>query len=211
VPEHWFWNQQQSGGIFIEHGVHFFDMFDGWLGAGQLIHAFDIQRPACTPPVVDRVQATVMYADGPVTFYHGFNQPKVLDRQEMRLQFDQGDITLYEWVPVKIRLHGLLSAAHFERLKNAFPNGTLFSHSDALAGQQLVRGKFRDIPYDLQVTLEAGDVADKMDRYQQLVISMLQDQWNWILDPTHRRLIDETNAVASLRLAEAATLQAVHF
>ncbi len=113
VPEHWFWNLEKSGGIFIEHGVHFFDMFDGWLGAGKLVSSLQIQRPNIEGQVIDRVQATVMYPQGPVNFYHGFNQPKVLDRQEMRLQFDRGDITLYEWVPVKIRLHGLLSATAF--------------------------------------------------------------------------------------------------
>ncbi|MGB3078029.1 MAG: Gfo/Idh/MocA family oxidoreductase, partial [Saprospiraceae bacterium] len=26
IPEHWFWDEEKSGGIFIEHGVHFFDM-----------------------------------------------------------------------------------------------------------------------------------------------------------------------------------------
>ncbi len=32
-PAHWFWDRSKSGGIFIEHGVHFFDMFAGWFGA----------------------------------------------------------------------------------------------------------------------------------------------------------------------------------
>ena len=29
--DHWFWDRSKSGGIFVEHGVHFFDLFDGWL------------------------------------------------------------------------------------------------------------------------------------------------------------------------------------
>ena len=33
--DHWFWDEKKSGGIFIEHGVHFFDMFSGWLGNGK--------------------------------------------------------------------------------------------------------------------------------------------------------------------------------
>ena len=32
--EHWFWDRAKSGGIFVEHGVHFFDLFAGWLGRG---------------------------------------------------------------------------------------------------------------------------------------------------------------------------------
>ena len=38
-PEHWFWDPAKSGGIFIEHGVHFFDLFAGWLGAGSVVAA----------------------------------------------------------------------------------------------------------------------------------------------------------------------------
>jgi hypothetical protein len=59
----------------------------------------------------------VLYKDGIVNFYHGFDQPKILDRQQMRLQFERGEITLYEWVPVKMRLHGLLTNEQLHRLK----------------------------------------------------------------------------------------------
>ena len=34
---------------------------------------------------------------------------KMLDTQELRLQFEKGDITLYEWVPIKIKINALLS------------------------------------------------------------------------------------------------------
>ena len=40
--DHWFWDQRHSGGIFVEHGVHFFDAAAmllgraGHVGAGQL-------------------------------------------------------------------------------------------------------------------------------------------------------------------------------
>jgi predicted dehydrogenase len=37
--EHWFWDRAKSGGIFIEHGVHFFDLFTGWLGQGEAVAA----------------------------------------------------------------------------------------------------------------------------------------------------------------------------
>ena len=38
-PGHWFWDRSKSGGIFIEHGVHFFDLFAGWLGPGRVVAA----------------------------------------------------------------------------------------------------------------------------------------------------------------------------
>jgi predicted dehydrogenase len=44
-PDHWFWDRTKSGGIFIEHGVHFFDMFAGWLGVGTVESAGRVRRP----------------------------------------------------------------------------------------------------------------------------------------------------------------------
>jgi predicted dehydrogenase len=36
--DHWFWDRSKSGGIFIEHGVHFFDLFAGWRVAPRDAH-----------------------------------------------------------------------------------------------------------------------------------------------------------------------------
>ena len=44
-PDHWFWDVTKSGRMFIEHGVHFFDMFAGWLGAGSVESAGRVMRP----------------------------------------------------------------------------------------------------------------------------------------------------------------------
>jgi hypothetical protein len=186
VPQHWFWDEEKSGGIFIEHGVHFFDMFSGWLGKGELINSFEIRRPGVSQKIIDRVQADVLYKEGPVTFYHGFNQPKILDRQELRLQFDRGDITLYEWIPVKIRLHGLLKKEHIEKLKSIFPDATLEIHPDSPIFGHEVKGKFRQIQFDSLVTLVSGDIKIKMERYEELVTVMITDQWAWINDNTHQ-------------------------
>lgn len=206
VPSHWFWDKEQSGGIFIEHGVHFFDMFSGWFGPGRLVHSMEFEREDTDIEVVDRVQAIVLYKNSPVNFYHGFNQPKVLDRQELRLQFDRGDITLYEWVPVKIRMHGLFTREQFARISEHFPSAHIEVHGGGGAHQ--VKGKFRDIQYDALMTITAGDIADKMERYDQLVTSMLTDQWVWIKDRSHSRVIDDTNAVESVRIAEEASIHA---
>lgn len=207
-PDHWFWDTAKSGGIFIEHGVHFFDLFSGWFGDGKLVNALQIQRSDVETEVIDQVQATVLYGDAPVNFYHGFNQPKLLDRQEMRLQFDRGDITLYEWVPVKIRLHGLLQNAQFRKLQQWFPDASITYHTDSSKTNLKTSGKFRDITYDALITLQAGNINNKMNRYEQLVIDMIKDQWNWIKDASHQRIITENNAVESLRIAEEATRKA---
>lgn len=210
-PDHWFWDEEKSGGIFIEHAVHFFDLFSGWLGQGEIIHAAQWQRPGTERKINDRVQSTVNYPPGPVTFYHGFDQPKILDRQEMRLQFERGDISLFEWVPVKLRLHGLLQREQLERLKKMMPDCSIIQDGKLQDENQKVRGRFHDLIFDQHVNLEYGNCADKQKRYQQLLISMIKDQWNWILDDSIVRVVDDSNAVDSLRVAEAARNMAQQF
>lgn len=210
-PDHWFWDEAKSGGIFIEHAVHFFDLFSGWLGQGEIIHAAQWQRPGIKRKINDRVQSTVNYPPGPVTFYHGFDQPKILDRQEMRLQFERGDLSLFEWVPVKLRLHGLLQKEQIEKLKKMMPDCSIIRNGKLPAGNKKVRGRFHDLNFDQHVTMEHGNSAEKQNRYQQLLISMIKDQRNWIRDNSVVRVIDDNNAVDSLRMAETAKNTAKQF
>ncbi len=202
--DHWFWDEAKSGGIFIEHGVHFFDMFSGWLGEGKVVSALQIQRPFAKEKITDRVQATVLYKGGIVNFYHGFDQPKILDRQEMRLQFEKGEITLYEWIPVKMKLHGLVTEEQLMFLKELVGECKVTYHGHGQTKNRKVRGRFNEINFDKEVTLECGDVDEKQKRYEQLLINMLSDQWCWIKDRNHSRIIDDKNAVDSLRIAEDA-------
>lgn len=209
--DHWFWNEEKSGGIFIEHGVHFFDMFSGWLGEGKVVNAIQMQAPESKGKMIDRAQATVLYKEGTVNFYHGFDQPDILDRQEMRLQFERGEITLYEWVPVKMKLHGLVKDEQLKYLQEMLPGASVIYHNQAQQGNQKTKGRFAEINFDKEVTLEYGNATEKQNRYERLIISMLTDQWNWIKNNNHKRIIDSNNAVESLRIAEQAKNIAQNF
>jgi predicted dehydrogenase len=62
LPEaHWFWDRSRSGGIFIEHGVHFFDLFAGWLGTGRIEAAQVGVRPGTS--IEEHVRCTARYGD----------------------------------------------------------------------------------------------------------------------------------------------------
>lgn len=208
--DHWFWDETKSGGIFIEHGVHFFDMFAGWLGKGNVVSSLQIRRPQVQEKIIDRVQATVLYDNGIVNFYHGFDQPKILDRQEMRLQFERGEITLYGWIPIKIKLHGLIKDSDLHILKQLLPNSKIIYNGEGQTKKTVVRGRFNEISFDHEVTLEYGSAEEKQNRYSQLLIAMLDDQWSWIKDRNHKRIIDGNNAIGSLRMAEKATEIAIN-
>src|SRR5438034_367280 len=123
-PDHWFWDRAKSGGIFIEHGVHFFDLFAGWFGEGKVVAAERTIRPGTS--IEEQVNCTARYRDGAlVNFYHGFTQPVRMDRQEFRLLFERGDVTLEEWVPTRCRIRAVADEHTTRELMALFPAAQL--------------------------------------------------------------------------------------
>jgi len=207
TEQHWFWDEDKSGGIFIEHGVHFFDMFSGWLGQGKVIAAQKSGRLHCKN-VWDKAQAIVLYAGGLVNFYHGFDQPKIMDRQEMRLQFERGEVTLFEWVPTQLKITALCSEEELQTLKLIFPKAEI-QVIEYFEKAKTSKGRFKEIQYQYKLKLDTGDSVKKQTLYQELVRDMFIDQLAWIIDRNHIRKIDQDNAVNSLQIAGEAEQLAI--
>jgi predicted dehydrogenase len=206
-PGHWFWDDAKSGGIFIEHGVHFFDMFAGWLGDGEVTAAQRLERQG-QPGIWDIAQCEVIYeGNAPVHFFHGFNQPRILDRQQMRLQFERGDITLEEWVPNRLVLQATCTRAESQQLQALFPAATItvIEQWDAL---QHACGRFKPIEFDLKIRLDTGVIQPKVAVYEDLLRAMFDDQLHWLADRSHKRKVDARNATQSLAVAVDADLMA---
>src|SRR6478735_8141994 len=125
LPEgHWFWDRSRSGGIFVEHGVHFFDLFAGWLGGGRIESAQFGVRPGTS--IEEHVRCTARYGDSAlVDFYHGFHQTGRMDRQELRLVFERGDLLLHGWVPTYARIHAIADEAETRGLCELFTGARL--------------------------------------------------------------------------------------
>lgn len=199
-PGHWFWDDAKSGGIFIEHGVHFFDMFEGWLGNGKVASAQRLERQG-HPGIWDIAQCEVIYeGNAPVHFFHGFNQPRILDRQQMRLQFERGDITLEEWVPNRLVLHAACTRVECDQLKALFPAATM-TILEQWDEPQHACGRFKPIEFDLKIRLDTGVIQPKLALYEHLVGAMFDDQLRWLADRSHKRKIDQRNATQSLAVA----------
>ncbi len=199
-PDHWFWDRQRSGGIFIEHGVHFFDMFTGWLGDGQVVSAQAMQRPGTQ--IEDQVNCTARYGEGVlVNFYHGFTQPGRIDRQELRIVFERGDITLHEWVPTVAKLRAVVDEAATRQIMDIFPQARLDITASYGGADRQARGRFK--PLDIYQAIEVtwGLEQRKMHLYGQLLRSMMTDQLSWIRQREHQRIITEQNGFDSLRMA----------
>jgi predicted dehydrogenase len=204
-PEHWFWDLSKSGGIFIEHGVHFFDLFAGWLGPGTVVAAQRGIRPGSSPPIEEHVQCAVRYApDVLVNFYHGFHQTGRMDRQELRLVFERGDVTLYDWVPTRVRVHAIADEAQTRALCEIFPGARLDVSASYSPRDRTCHGRHQTIDVYQMIELSWGDGVNKSHRYGELLRAILADQIAWIRDHAHRRTITESNGRDSLAMAVAA-------
>ncbi len=198
--EHWFWDPEKSGGIFIEHGVHFFDLFQGWLGEGEVVAAQRTIRPGAT--VEEQVQCTVRYESGVlVNMYHGFTNPSRLDRQEWRLIMERGDILLEEWVPVRMRMHAIAEEADTRALCDIFPQAKLDAAYLYSPKERLCEARHKTFEVSQMFDMAVGAGVPKYQRYGELLRAMMADQAAWIRDRTHRRKLTEENGRRSLAMA----------
>ncbi len=213
--EHWFWDRSKSGGIFVEHGVHFFDLFSSWLGEGQVLAAQRTIRPgtgieeqvACAVRYEVRGQKSEVRGQhiGPVVnFYHGFTQAGRMDRQEMRLLFERGDVTLYEWVPTRARIHAIADEKGTRDLCDLFPGARLDVTTSYGPKDRPCQGRHKALDIYQMIELTYGDERNKMHVYGELLRSLLTDQIAWIQDHSHPRRITEANGRDSLAMACAA-------
>lgn len=96
---HWFWDERRSGGILVEHAVHFIDVLHGCTDArpvtveGQSVRRDSGQR--------DRMAFTAVYEDGTVmSQYHSFARPNFFEETRFRFVFDLAEIDLLGWMPL---------------------------------------------------------------------------------------------------------------
>lgn len=208
AAEHWFWDRTKSGGIFIEHGVHFFDMFAGWFGAGTVRSAQILKRPN-SADIEDQVQATVEYGDAAtgrklVNFYHGFTQTGRMDRQEMRLVFERGDITLHEWVPTRMVLRCVADEVNTRELMVIFSGAQLNVTANISGKDSPLRGRHKEFPAYQQMEIKFGFEKEKQHLYGELLRSMFADQVKMLRDKAAERVITEENGLHSLKTAAEA-------
>lgn len=214
--EHWFWNRDMSGGIFIEHGVHFFDLVASWLGQGTVLSAARSLRPesngatmgapwsvgdARREPVEEQVVCTCRYGGILFHFEHGFHQPSRMDRQEMRLVFERGEVRLFDWVPTHGELRGLVSDEGIEALTGLLPGSTVQIIEQYAGECRRVRGRFKSFEASALVEIRFGLGLEKLDLYGQVVRELAADQMAWIRHPAHGRTLTEADSVACVALA----------
>lgn len=198
-PEHWFWDRDLSGGIFVEHGVHFFDLFEWWFGPGRVVAAQQLERPGTS--FVDQVNCTVVYRESIFgNFYHGFHQADRRDQQEWLIVFENGTLRMKEWVPTTVEIDFLASEREAAEVQELFAVATVekLEKYEGAEGQFMSRHQARTASG--RFLLRTVPVA-KWELYGTMVRSLMEEQVAAIRDPRTPRLVTEANGLSSLASA----------
>lgn len=211
-PAHWFWDQAKSGGIFVEHAVHFFDLFEMWLGEGEVMSAIQSTRPG-NVAVAEQVRCTTRHrnANGSkgngggvlVEQYHGFHQPQQLDRQELRLICERGDLLLRGWLSESIEIDALLDRPRADRLAELM-SGLSTSVSFTAIEANTITARHKTWPADARYRIAGRLSTDKQALYGQVIRDLMADQVAYANDREHIRTITEANGLRSLEVAAMA-------
>lgn len=116
-PEHWFWNEEVSGGIMVEHGVHFFDIVSALSGQkySEVYGSFDKRNEKQR----DRMSAMVHYNEGLIAeYYHAFSGPGLFEQTTLHLAYDLARFEIDGWMPMKGSVKALVNAKSREALGN---------------------------------------------------------------------------------------------
>ncbi len=201
--DHWFWNKHISGGIFIEHGVHFFDLYRQLLGPGNVIDAHTETRPGTKQE--DRVMCTVRHDNGAVvSHYHGFDQIAQMDRTNHRMVCEMGDIWIEGWIPLRITIEAAADNDGVRRLTECCSGADVEVLEEYRGKLRDVTGRGRPRHVTRRIRLRCCPNADKQAVYSDSVRNLMADQIAFIRDRKHVRRITESNGRDALVLAEAA-------
>ncbi|MBN1673647.1 MAG: Gfo/Idh/MocA family oxidoreductase [Kiritimatiellae bacterium] len=200
---HWFWDEARSGGIFVEHGVHYFDLLRSWLGGGSVVDGHRLVRPGTG--LIDQVHCSVRYGEQTtVGFYHGFHQPTFLDRQDLRLVFETGELTLRGWIAAGMTLRAVVSRGARQALQELFADAeTRVVRRLKGAARKCTRRGVREA-YDAEICMEWASPHDGQTLYGLAVQALMEDLLEAVRDPQHRPRVTGEDGREAVAVALAA-------
>ena len=202
-PGHWFWDKAVGGGIFIEHGVHFFDLYRHWFGDGEVVGSH-VETHAATGRE-SRVTCNVRHDNGVIaSHYHGFDQVAMMDRTDHRIVCELGDIRVNGWIPLEIEIFAAVGAAKADELSELCGGAAIETVETFDLPESRTSGRTIEHTIDKTIRLRYCPNADKQAVYAASVRDLLADQLAYVRDASHRRRVEEINGLAAVTLAETA-------
>lgn len=166
-PDHWFWDPALSGGIHVEHGVHFFDLCLAL--AGREPDHVSGSAQARPDGRVDRVSALLRFGEAmAATFYHSFDRTAPTERTTIRLAFEHGHATLEGWIPTRLAVEGTVKPERFEKLRTILKTAAAGSHGRVSA---VIERPDRQGDYRLAVRAGMSNLAAAILRNESLEVT----------------------------------------
>jgi len=224
-PGHWFWDESRSGGIFVEHGVHFFDAAAMLLDDEATSVTAVTARRSGGP--VDLVSATVVHGeDSLATHTHSFTHAHRCERQLMRLDCGTAEVRVEGWIPVIAEIDawtddaGLLVAEglpdraaellHVDGFRLGPEAGIRVTvHRDHATSRARGRGRDLQLPHRVCVELTLGGHEVKAASYAESVRAAMTDLVGRIADGG-APASGVREGAAAVRVADAATRATRH-
>jgi predicted dehydrogenase len=203
-PEHWFWDRTQSGGILVEHGVHFFDIYGHLIGAPpREVRGLLTTRPGTDQQ--DKVLADVYYANGALaSYYHAFDKPGRLERTSAALGYDRGYVEVEGWIATALRLDAIVDEAQYAALA-ATPHLRLETVESYEGDAQNTRGNGQQYTVTRRVQGTLRLPRSKQDVYRSSVAAALRDLVTLMRDPAHQPRVTLADGARAVAIARAAT------
>lgn len=225
-PEHWFWDWDLSGGILVEHGVHFFDLVRFLSGAGVRRVSGALARSGGR---VDRMVAQVLHDDGLIaTHFHAFTRPGFFEETRVTLVYELAVVELFGWIPLSGRIRALVTADSLGRLRDALPGFRIEEETPVEALRDVsrpegwgdewplhqapggrVRSGGREYPVEALVRAGFGLPGTKAEVYAGCLRALMEDFLRHIEDPTHAMRVTLEDGLEALRVALDATRDAL--
>ena len=224
-PEHWFWHPDRSGGILIEHAVHFIDLVH-FLAPSKHVTVNGLKHNR-NPLQEDQIMANVLYESGLIaTHYHSFARPGFFETTYITLSYDIADIHLQGWIPLSAEVkvlvneqskemllsNPLFECLHSELIESAMdesrPKGWGVSERDVTKDKSFIRsgGIMYEATEIITGRFKLG--RSKQEVYADCVKSSLLDVLHKISDPSHTLTASLEAGLSSLEIAEMATFSA---
>ena len=217
--EHWFWDKELSGGILIEHGVHFFDLINAFTEQKyKKVVGYSHNRNSIQE---DQVSAMVLYDEGLIAnYYHSFSGPGFFETTSIRLIFDLAKVEIEGWIPLKGTIQALVNETAISSL-NKLPGWKLnkrlainnledisrpegWGASDTNNNTKVICGGIEyNVSEKLSGTFEIPKTKSQV--YGECIQSILLDLIAKIEDNDHKMKVTLEDGYESLKIALLAT------
>jgi predicted dehydrogenase len=215
--DHWFWDPKLSGGVLVEHGVHFFDIVNA-LSDQQYRDVYGC-ADARNESQRDRVAAMVKYDDGLIAhYYHAFSGPGIFEQTTIHLAYDLARVGIEGWIPLKGTLKAIVNPDIKEQLQ-AIPGFKIAKSESLTAAADISRpegwggadtettandltyfgGKGYKVDEILSANFELSETKGEV--YGKCVQSTLTDLIKKIENPEHRMAVTIGDGVEAVKIA----------